>query len=131
MKESTVKKPKYSKKKMLIEALERIEYIQELINSYGEIKSFLNNNRGNVNCGDIFITLVERELDEWRALLMWGLVIDQPTRDRIKAAAHNRFLSNKISVSHWMNNGIKPSAWLVEDEEQFRKMVAEAFKPET
>lgn len=117
---------------MLEEALHRIEYIHELLEAYGLIKSFLTKEgRDLVNCGEIFEKLVERELNEWRGVFMWGLVVDNETRQRVKAMAHERFLSNRMSVSRWMNDGIQPSKWLVADEEEFRTMVAEAFNPNT
>jgi len=117
-----------NKKKMIEEALGRIMQVREMIESFGAIKSYLTNHgRDNINCGSIYEELYRRELDEWRGLLMWGLIVDHDTRDRIKKAAYQRFLSQKMCVNKWMFNDGNPSSWLTATEEEFRKMVKEEF----
>jgi hypothetical protein len=60
---------------------------------------------------------------------MWGLTLTQEEQDRIKAAAHERFLSKRMSVAHWLNDGVTPGQWVEADEVEFRKMAAKAFSP--
>lgn len=117
------------KKQMLEEAMERIAYVRELQENLGVIQRFLGGGREYVNEGDLRSKLYERELDEWRGLFMWGLVCDESTRERVKAAAYERFLSDKMCVNHYLFNGENPHSWLTKDEEEFRKSVKELFKP--
>ena len=120
------------KKQLLEESLERIMHVREMIESFGAITSYLSNHgRESINQGDILSMLYERELNEWRGLFMWGLVADEKTRDRVKAAAHERFLSDRMHVAHWMFNGENPSSWLVKDEEEFRAATKEMFAPKS
>lgn len=123
---------KFNNKKMVEECMIRIEMISKKIDELDSIVSFLYGRkyRGwNAELGNLRSTLIEEELNEWRNLFLWGLTLDNEERDRIKAAAYNRFLSDRMTVSHWFNNGISPSTWLVSDDEEFRKMAKEAFKP--
>ena len=119
------------KKQMLEESLQRIMYVRNMLESFGNIQSYLTNRGQNNSCnfGSVREELYRRELDEWRGLFMWGLVCDESTKERIKAAAYERFLSDKMDVSNWMFNGENPSSWFVKDEEEFRKNVKELFKP--
>jgi hypothetical protein len=117
------------KKQMVEESLTRIMQIREMIDSFGLVKSFLmrRGDERDINCGNIYEKLYERELDEWRGLFMWGLITDEPTRDRIKAAAYERFLSEKKGVHQWMFNGENPSKWLASTEDEFREFLKEEF----
>jgi len=113
---------------MIEEALGRIMNIREMIEAFGAVKSYLTNHgRDKVDCGSIYEELFRRELDEWRGLLMWGLVADSNTQDRLKKAAYARFLSQKMCVRKWMFNDGEPARWLTATEEEFRKMIKEEF----
>jgi len=48
--------------------------------------------------------LTQQELEEWRILMMWGLVVDTATRDRLKVAAMERFLSREQDVSYYISD---------------------------
>lgn len=120
------------KKEMLEQALERIMHIREMIESFHAIRSYLTNRgRDSINCGTIHEELYRRELDEWQGLLMWGLICDNDTRDRLKAAAYDRFLADRMDVRKWMFGGDEPSSWLVAEEDEFRKNVRELFLSES
>lgn len=74
--------------------------------------------------------LFEKETSLWRDLAMWGLTVDKPLQDRVKAAVHDRYFNKTVSVANYMSDfGLPASRWLQADEEEFKKMVAEAFKP--
>jgi hypothetical protein len=60
---------------------------------------------------------------------MFGMTLKDEDRDRIKAAAYERFLSDKMSVKHYLPGGDSAGHWLVADEEEFRAMVKVAFAP--
>jgi hypothetical protein len=115
-------------KKMIEEAMARIVYVQELQEAYLAVKTALQRRDRNFrDTGPIYALLMSWELDEWRGLMMWGLFCDDPTRDRLKAAAHERFLHGKMHVADWFQNGQSPERWLAADDEAFRKMANEAF----
>jgi F0F1-type ATP synthase beta subunit len=57
---------------------------------------------------------------------MFGLVSDEATRDRIKAAAYEGFLSDRIHVASYFT---KSNGWMSADEETFRNMCAVLFAP--
>jgi hypothetical protein len=69
------------------------------------------------------------ELDEWRSLLLWGMVADQELQDRVKAAAHERFLADRMDVAKWFTGKENPSRYLTADDEEFRAMAKKAFAP--
>ena len=123
---------KISNKRITEECLARIEMISKCIDDIDKISSLLyqRKHRGwNVDPGNMRSTLIEEELHEWRHLCMWGLTLDDEEKDRIKAAVYNRFLSSDMNISYWLNNGISPSTWSTADEDEFRKMAREVFKP--
>jgi len=122
---------KISDKQMLTESMERIDLLQRHIEAVESATSYLSRLRQTVPVGvdSLRQALIEEELKEWRNLFLWGLVVDQDTRDRVKAAAHDRFLRDEIDVGHWLNRGNSPGSWLVADEEKFRAMARKKFAP--
>lgn len=120
-----------NKKTTLEETMGRIMQIREMQEAYMTCVSALRRKDRDYQHGDskVFNDLSKWELDEWRNLLLWGIVCDQPTQDRVRAAAHERFLSDRHSVAEWLNDGIRPGKWLTADEEEFRRMAKEAFAP--
>lgn len=120
-----------SKKQMLEEAMARICYVRELQQAYLACTTALQRRNREYKVGDnkVYYDLMQWELAEWRGLLMWALVADQDTQDRIKAAAHERFLSDRMEVASWFHDGVHPGRYLSADEEEFRRMAKEAFKP--
>lgn len=82
--------------------------------------------RAGINTGNLLQYLYTAQNREWRNLFMYGLVSDEPTRDRIKAAAYESFLSDRIHVASYFT---KSSGWMSADEEKFRNMCAELFAP--
>lgn len=73
--------------------------------------------------------LWDKEVFEWMTIAMWGLTLNVDKRERVRAAAYEMFLAQGKSVSHWLHDGHNPGQWYVADEEDFRKMAAEAFSP--
>ena len=120
-----------NKEQMIEEAMNRIMQVREMQEAYLACTSALQRKHSDYKLGDgkVFNDLMAWELEEWRGLLMWGMLVDQKTKDRIKAAAHERFLSDRMHVADWFNNGINPRSWLTCDEKEFRKMAKEAFSP--
>lgn len=85
---------------------------------------------GEIDCGNLHRELLDSELHEWRNLFMWALTLGDEARDRIKAAAHERFLRDGMHVAHWLTpEGTTPGKWLSTDEEEFREMARAAFAP--
>lgn len=119
--------------KIIADAFKRVAYIHELIEGHLATCRFLENKWGERSgkhvSGNTYELLIEKELSEWRGIMMWGLVVDDATRDRIKAAAHDRFLSEKQSVNKWWNDGQEASHWYTSTEEEFREMARKAFAP--
>lgn len=120
-----------NKKKMTEDVMLRIMQIREMQTAYLACTTALSRRNHDYKQGDgkVFLDLMQWELDEWRGLLMWGLVADQDTQDRIKAAAHERFLSDKMDVSKWFTGDENPSRYLTADAEEFRAMAKKAFAP--
>lgn len=73
--------------------------------------------------------LYEEEMVEWRKLAMWGLTLDDADRDRIKAAVHQRFLRDGMSVHDWMNDGVAAATGFLATKAEFRAMAKTAFAP--
>lgn len=116
---------------MMEQILGRIMNIREMIESLSVIRSFVTNGgKENLNEGNFREELYRRELDEWRGLMMWGLVCDEKDRQRLKAAAYERFIGERMDVRRWIFDGSEPSSWMVKDEENFRKQAKELFKPD-
>jgi hypothetical protein len=123
---------KISNKKLIEESLERIELLQLHIAAVDSAKAHLSRLKQwqgfKVDSGNLRSELIDAELDEWRKLFMWCLTIEDETRDRIKAAAYQRFLDQRNNVSQWLNpDGIVASRWLKADEDEFRVMVSKLF----
>lgn len=122
---------KLTNKTVVEECMTRIEQLQEHVKAIEAAAYCLRarKRQRQVEFGNLIDSLISDELDEWRNLALWGLTLDDAERDRIKAAAHQRFLRDGISVGTWLNNGVEPSQWLVSDEEEFRDMARKAFGP--
>ena len=118
-------------KQVVEECMARIEQLQEHIKAIEAAAWCLRARKRwvDVDYGNIHDLLISDELEEWRNLALWGLTLDDVERDRVKAAAHQRFLRDGMSVGTYLNNGIEPSKWLVSDEEDFREMAKKAFGP--
>lgn len=134
--EKKPRKPRDARKdpvfmRMLEEALERVELCQRHVRAIEQACWHINDKHRHFTCnpGNLREKLIAMELEEWRAVFMWGLVVPEEARDRIRAAAHQRFLKEGISVVHWLNDGIEPSQWLVTDEDEFRALIDKAFRP--
>jgi len=125
---------KLTHKDLVRETLTRIENMQ---NHYQAVSAALRlmqrdagySRGGEIHPGNLMSELVQKELHEWRNLFMWALTLEDDERDRIKAAAYERFLRDGMSVAQWFNDGVLPSKWLAADEEQFREMTRKAFAP--
>jgi hypothetical protein len=122
---------KLTNKKLVLEIMERIELIQQHIKNLEQAASYAVSRRRyeNVDYGNLRNALVDEELHEWRNLFMWGLTLDKEEQERIKAAAFQRFLRDGMHVANWLNDGVSPSSWLVEEEQEFRKMAKKVFGP--
>lgn len=79
---------------------------------------------------DLLDALNRKELDAWRTLFMFALTLPQKERDRVKAAAYEKFLNKHISVASYMNSFHGASSWACEEEEEFRANVEKLFAPE-
>ena len=121
-----------NKHQFLEEAMIRAETAREHYNAVKAASYYVQNAdrvSSTPDTGEILEKLMQIELDEWRGIFMWGLVADDELRDRVKVAAKDRFLANTMHVANWFNNGEDVSSYLTADEDEFRKMVDEVFKP--
>jgi len=118
-----------NKTEIIEDIMTRIMYIREMQEGYLACTSALQRRNRDYDKGDgkVFQDLMEWELEEWRNLAMWGLTLDEKTQTKIKAAVHDRFLSDKMDVAKWFHNGESPSSWRVSDEDEFRAMARKAF----
>lgn len=82
----------------------------------------------NLNCGNLIQTLYAEQVREWKNLFMFGMVMDDETKDRIKAAAYQHFLSDRIHVADYYSNA--SYEWMEAGEDEFRRMCRELFAPE-
>jgi hypothetical protein len=117
---------------MIEQAMVRIEILQAHWKALSEACNHIHMRKQHnfkLETGNIFETLVQEELHEWRNLFMWALTVDDDVRNRIKAAAHERFLSENTCVSSWLNDGVIPTRWLSSDEDEFREMARKVFMP--
>lgn len=58
---------------------------------------------------------------------MFGMVVDEKTRERIRAAAYENFLNDHMHIASYF--GATSGGWLCADEEEFRRMCKELFAP--
>lgn len=118
-------------KEVVLDVLASIEATEEHIRRLDEMARYAreHNKYTEVLTGNLREILFGIEIDQWRRLLMWGITLEEKDRDRIKAAAHQRFLRKGMSVADWMNGGIQPSSWLTANEEEFRELIEKTFKP--
>lgn len=84
--------------------------------------------RDGINRGNIIEKLYEAQSREWQSLFMFGLVVDEKIKDRIKAAAYESFLNDHIHVAQYFSQN--SSSWFSSDEDEFRKMCRTLFAPE-
>jgi hypothetical protein len=116
-------------KRMIFAIGERIEKIrihqENVINASQLVRAKTMD--GKVDCGQLLDKLYKEELDEWRNLMLFGLVADNETRDRCKAAAYDRFLQDRMHVAHYFSGGGTPARWLASDEAEFRQMARDLF----
>ena len=125
---------KVTNKQVVEECLVCIQLLQEHINAVNAAAYFVDRlephyNTTPVDFGNLRERLFNLELEEWRKLFMWALTLTTEEQDRIKAAAHDRFLNNKTYVAHWFTEGGYTGKWLVADEEEFREMTRKVFAP--
>lgn len=124
---------KVTSKQVVEECLVRIQLLQEHTNAINAAAYFIDHLEPHystqVNFGNLREKLINLELEEWRKLFMWALTLTTEEQDRIKAAAHDRFLNNKAYVAHWFTGGAYTGKWLVADEEEFREMARKVFAP--
>ncbi len=122
---------KLTNKSIAVGCLERIEVLQEHVRRVNDAVHYIRslNRRTEIDHVDIINKLYEEEMVEWRKLAMWGLTLDDAGRDRIKAAVHQRFLRDGMSVHDWMSDGVAAGSWLSSDEAEFRAMAKKAFGP--
>ncbi len=124
---------KLTNKDVVVQCMETIEQCQEHVNALHGAGYFIRDHLSHETHGDsVYHDLLMRiELEQWRKLFMWALTIDSDTKDRIKAAAHERFLFDRMCVDQYFSNGRTPSAWLAADEDEFRRMAREMFAPDS
>jgi hypothetical protein len=96
-------------------------HIDSVYAAQHSIENFKDNDPGN-----LLEHLYAAQNREWRNLFMFGLVSNEPIRDRIKAAAYENFLSDRIHVASYFT---KSSSWMSADEKDFRRMCCELFAP--
>jgi len=115
---------KLTNKDVVVQCMATIEQCQEHVNALHGAGNFIRAHLSHETHGDsVYHDLLMRiELEQWRKLFMWALTIDSDTQDRIKAAAHERFLFDRMCVDQYFSNGRTPSAWLAADEDEFRRM---------
>ena len=121
-------------KQFAVDALARVEQCREHQRSLDAITSYLYERRGGgfderIKTGELRERLYAVELEEWRNVFMWALALDEGTRARIRAAAHERFLADNMAVEHHFSNGVRPGRWMTADEDEFRAMARAAFAP--
>jgi len=130
---------RFDTKQMAADCMRRIETINEHVAAIEAAAQFMAERRSSASWdADAFKAseplrrmLIESELDEWRNLAMWGLVVDHATRERIKVEVHQRFLRKGIATAHHWNGGVTPGTWMDADDKAFREMCRKAFAPES
>lgn len=122
---------KLTNKDMVMQCMQRIESIQHAVEMLDQVNRLLYDEcrHQQIDEGNLRTLLINKELNEWRNVAMWGLTLDDAERDRIKLAVHARFLRKDMAVAHWLNNGVAPSSYMQADEDAFREMARKAFAP--
>jgi hypothetical protein len=122
---------KITNKQIVEESMVRIEQLQLHIAAIDAAVRCLSERRKNfqIDFGNLRDALYYEEMNEWREMFMWGLTLSDDDRDRIKMAAHQRFLRDGMYAAKWFNNGRTPGSWLSADEAEFRAMVKSVFSP--
>ena len=117
-------------KEYVFKLLEEVEVIRNHYNAvlramdYTRTGVFINKTFN----GDLLDALSSMELDIWRRAFMFGLTLKDEDRDRIKAAAYQRFLSG--GLKEYLPGGINSATgWMQADEDEFHEMVRVAFTP--
>lgn len=120
----------FDAKQLAQDAMRRIATIQNMISALEDVTWFLQGHqRKDLDTGNLRTTLFAIELEEWRNAMMWGLVLDHNELVRLRAAVYDRFLKDGIHVAHYFSGGVDPGMWLSADEDEFRAMCLELFKP--
>lgn len=122
---------KFTQRKVAEQLLAQIELIQMHVQNIDNATYCLNqetSSNTNVNLGNLRSLLMQKEMDAWRSLFMWSLTLNNEEQDRIKAAAHERFLKGDKTVSAFLEHCM-PGRWIVADKEEFREMARKAFAP--
>lgn len=126
-------KVKIRNAEIIIQIMSKIELLQSFIKEIDEASSYVANAKSNysfkLDTGNLRSTLIDMELEQWRHLCMWGLTIEDETKERIKASVYSRSLRDGISVYDWIDGGVSPGKWLTASEDEFRAMAKELFKP--
>lgn len=121
---------KVTREQMARESLERIELLQEHTRAVDAAAYCISarDRHAKIDHGNLRDKLIQAELDEWRKLFMWAITLDDDERARIKAAAHERFLSDRMHVADWFSGGTSPGVWLELDSANLARMVADVVK---
>lgn len=116
---------------MVAQCMQRVQYWQAHCAAIEAACSALHTDRQHVRAdvGNLRDLLIQRELEAWRDLAMWGLTLDDAERNRVKAAVHERFLRDGMHVAKWFSGGRDTGSWLAADDEAFRAMAREYFAP--
>ena len=111
-------------KEYVLKLLEEIEVTQSHFNAVRSAMNYASTGSYINRCfnEDLLDALSHIELDLWRRVFMFGMTLKDEDRNRVKAAAYQRFLSS---------GGREPShaSWLKVDEKEFREMTREVFAP--
>jgi hypothetical protein len=121
-------------KEMVQNLLEQIEVVRNHYDATQGALYFMRTQRYGMDNNKLYPdellhTLIATELDLWRSVFMFGMTLSDEDRDRIKAAAYDRFLNDNMSVRHYLPGGESAGMWFVKDEEEFRAMCKELFAP--
>lgn len=118
---------------MVAKALENVMFWQEHQTSVRAAIQAVNETlyHAIADCGSLLDSLYERELLEWRNLMLFALVVSDEQRERVKAAAYQRFLAGHVAVNQWLSDSpTEPcSHWLSSDDAAFREMCRRVFAP--
>jgi hypothetical protein len=119
---------------MVVKALENVMFWQEHQTAVRAAMQAVNEtwyNRDSVDCGKLLNSLYDCELREWHNLMLFGLAVSDDTRQRVKAAAYQRFLAGNVAVNKWLSDSptVPCCHWLSADDTAFREMCRRTFAP--